>query len=500
MRAATAALPQGPSFRAGLCCPSPSTLTRPHPPHSRAHRDFAAQRFMRDAFAVPWPRRPASGSVLSLRVLCRHATLYRPRGVRRLHTPSSLTGDAGLHTTLIVRHSRLPHESASRGPVISGLPRFASCCGLSTCLPPLADPTGIRSQPTETFTPGLPTSWSPFSSPSMTTMAAGQLPSAGLPPARTAASIAALGSGTGAAIRRQLLGRIRGFPLRARIEAAVIPFPVPAASHAACGFAALRAPASLRVKGYGAVPDGPMAWRRWSTHLGPIAEQLLQFPRYPRLSPDGRRLALTIGPLNAGNIWIYDLAGGAQSLKLTFHDHNLFPIWSSDGQRILFISRAGSDRLLSVPANGTAVEPEPLLTTEEPHVPLDWSPDGQTVLLSRTSAQTRSDLMLLSMSDRITHPWLVTPFAEGEARFSPDGRWVAYTSDQTGRSEIWVRPFPGPGAPVRVSADGGQDPVWSHGGKELFFRSSMKILSAPNSVDCARTASGYTSGAVRRGI
>ena len=218
---------------------------------------------------------------------------------------------------------------------------------------------------------------------------------------------------------------------------------------------------------------------RRGTHMGPIAEQLLQFPRYPRLSPDGRRLALTIGPLNAGNIWIYDLAGGAQSLKLTFHDHNLFPIWSSDGQRILFVSRAGSDRLLSVPANGTAVEPEPLLTTEEPHVPLDWSPDGQTVLLSRTSAQTRSDLMLLSMSDRITHPWLVTPFAEGEARFSTDGRWVAYTSDQTGRSEIWVRPFPGPGAPVRVSADGGQDPVWSHGGKELFFRSSMKILSAP---------------------
>ena len=210
MRAATAALPQGPSVRSGLCGPSPSTLTRPHPPHSRAHRDFAAQRFMRDAFAVPWPRRPASGSVLSLRVLCRHATLYRPRGVRRLHTPSSLTGDAGLHTTLIVRHSQVPHKSASRGPVISGLPRFASCCGLSTCLPPLADPTGIRSQPTETFTPGLPTSWSPFSSPSMTTMAAGQLPSAGLPPARTAASIAALGSRTGAVIRRQLLGRVRG--------------------------------------------------------------------------------------------------------------------------------------------------------------------------------------------------------------------------------------------------------------------------------------------------
>ena len=136
MRAATAALPPGPSLRAGLCCPSPSSLTPPHPPHSRAHRDFAACRFIRDAFAVPWPRRPASGSVLSLHVLCRHATLYRPRGVRRLHTPSSLTGDAGLHTTLIVRHSQVPHKSASRGPVISGLHRFtlAAACRLA-CLP-----------------------------------------------------------------------------------------------------------------------------------------------------------------------------------------------------------------------------------------------------------------------------------------------------------------------------------------------------------------------------
>jgi len=83
-----------------------------------------------------------------------------------------------------------------------GATSVRSCCGLSTCLPPLADPTGIRSQPTETFTPELPTSWSPFSSPSMTTMAAGQLPSAGLPPAGTAASIAALGSKAGAMLRR----------------------------------------------------------------------------------------------------------------------------------------------------------------------------------------------------------------------------------------------------------------------------------------------------------
>jgi serine/threonine-protein kinase len=272
--------------------------------------------------------------------------------------------------------------------------------------------------------------------------------------------------------------RVTGSPIALQDDAST---KLPGGS--ATNLAIARDGTALYVAGYVAGSDAPgprrVVWvDHRGTHIAPIAEQVLQFPRYPRLAPDGRRLALTIGPLNAGNIWIYDLTGGAQPLKLTFHDHNLFPIWSPDGQRILFISRAGSDRLLSVPANGSAVEPEPLLTTEEPHIPLDWSPGGQTVLLSRTSAQTRSDLLLLTMSDRTTRPWLVTPFAEGEARFSPDGRWVAYTSDQTGRSEIWVRPFPGPGAPVRVSAEGGQDPAWSRDGKELFFRSSTKMLSA----------------------
>jgi hypothetical protein len=166
----------------------------------------------------------------------------RPRGVRRLHTPSSLTGDAGLHTTLTVRHSRHPTIRSTWASNF-GATSVRSCCGLSTCLPPWRIRPGLRSQPTETFTSGLLTRRSPFASPGITTMAAGQLPSAGLPPAGTAASIAALGSRTGAVTHRPLLGCIEGFPLRARVEVAVIPFPVPAASHAACGFTALRAPA-----------------------------------------------------------------------------------------------------------------------------------------------------------------------------------------------------------------------------------------------------------------
>ena len=148
---------------------------------------------------------------------------FAARSVSTCHPPPTPGSSPAAYAQLLDRRrwpSHDPNCSALPTPPLIrftwasnfGATSVRSRCGLSTCLPPLADPTGIRSQPTETFTPGLPTSWSPFSSPSMTTMAAGQLPSAGLSPARTAASIAARGSGAGAVIRRQLLGRIRGFP------------------------------------------------------------------------------------------------------------------------------------------------------------------------------------------------------------------------------------------------------------------------------------------------
>jgi len=236
---------------------------------------------------------------------------------------------------------------------------------------------------------------------------------------------------------------------------------------------------TLYVAGRTASGSSRVVWvDRDGSHVTPIFEQPLESPRYLRLSPDGRRLALTIGPSVEGNIWVYDLAGGAQPLKLTFQDHNLFPIWSPDGKRIVFISLSAANRVLSIPADGSFLEPESLVTSEEPYTPQDWLPDGRVVLLSRTNPQTRSDLWLLEMSDRKTHPWLQAPFAEGDARFSPDGHWVAYTSDQTGQPEVWVRPFPGSGAPLRVSSVGGLNPVWARDGKDLFYHDSTRMLSA----------------------
>jgi serine/threonine-protein kinase len=216
---------------------------------------------------------------------------------------------------------------------------------------------------------------------------------------------------------------------------------------------------------------------RSGKHVDALVEQALDYPRYPRVSPDGRRVALTIGPASQGNIWIYDVRSATQPIKVTFQAHNTFPIWSPEGSRLAFLStRAGSGNLFSIPADGSALEPDRLTTGQFPQLPTAWY--GEWLLYSENSPQSRWDVWRLHMTDQKPTPWLKTDFAERAARFSPDGHWVTYVSNQTGDDEVWVRPFPGPGSPVRVSPNGGHDPVWSHDGKELFYDNGPQLLSA----------------------
>ena len=138
----------------------------------------------------------------------------------------------------------------------------------------------------------------------------------------------------------------------------------------------------------------------------------------------------------------------------------------------MFLSRASSDQLLSIPADGSATEPEQVIALKDLHQPSDWSLDN--FILFREMRQ----LYLLHVTDGKTRRWLQTPFSESDGRFSPDGKWLAYASDQSGKEEVLVRPFPGPGAPVPVSSGGGHDPAWSRDGNEVFYRNGPKILSA----------------------
>ena len=207
-------------------------------------------------------------------------------------------------------------------------------------------------------------------------------------------------------------------------------------------------------------------------------EEPLESPRYPRLSPDGARLAITTGPTLEGNIWVHDLSGASRPpLKLTFENHNIFPIWSPDGKRILFITRGRTNSLNTVAADGSSPEPETLATNGEPQVPLCWVPGTDLVLVSQVRAETRTDLELFQMTGRTWRHWLQTRFDELEARVSPDGKWVAYTTDQTGQPEVWVRSFLDAGTPIRISPDGGRDAVWSHDGRELFYRNGSRMMA-----------------------
>jgi serine/threonine-protein kinase len=215
---------------------------------------------------------------------------------------------------------------------------------------------------------------------------------------------------------------------------------------------------------------------RIGRRLGPAIDEFLVLARNQRLSPDGRRLAITVGNSASAQIWIYDLTGADQPIKLTHRDHNTFANWSADGRRIYFLHAArptAEATVRSLPADGSVLEPEPVSPDEPSGAPLACSPDGAYLIYGHRSKNT-----LLPLRGGAPQPWPGTPFREVGADFSRDGRLVAYASDPSGRLEIYVRPFPGPGTPVRVSAEGGHDPRWSHDGRELYFRNGARVFSA----------------------
>jgi Tol biopolymer transport system component/predicted Ser/Thr protein kinase len=198
----------------------------------------------------------------------------------------------------------------------------------------------------------------------------------------------------------------------------------------------------------------------------------------PRISPDGRRVAVAIE--DPGDIWIYDLARRVRT-RLTFAESDDFaPTWSPDGTRVAFSSqRTGSGDIYAKAASGTGAD-ELLLSSKIFKVPNSWSPDGRYLayIAFQGAPGSTADLWLLSLPDGKASPLLQTQFAELQAVFSPDGRWLAYASNESGRFEIYVQPFPGPGGKWQISTSGGIQPRWARGGKELFFLAPEgKIMS-----------------------
>jgi serine/threonine-protein kinase len=191
---------------------------------------------------------------------------------------------------------------------------------------------------------------------------------------------------------------------------------------------------------------------------------------YPRISPDGTRIAAASQD-QASDIWITDLA--RQTLtRFTFEPAaDNYPVWMPDGKRIVFVSqRDGAQNLYWQPADGTT-SVERLTQSDNGQLATGASPDGSQLVFHEGGAEGM-DLMVLSLAaDRTVRPLVRTPFTERNGVVSPDGRWVAYESDTSGRLEIYVRPFPEAGSgQQQVSTAGGTRPLWAHSGRELFYQ------------------------------
>ena len=243
--------------------------------------------------------------------------------------------------------------------------------------------------------------------------------------------------------------------------------------------------------------SGAGVWLAWVDRAGKVIGSVGDRADYRTLAlaPDASKIVTAI----RNDLWIVDASRGVRT-RFTFDDTAVesSPIWSADGGRIAFVSAqqdksGGRDspqsRIYQKPSNGTEAE-ELLVGDEVARVPWDWSHDGR-FLLSGSSASPigpGGDFVLLPLlGDRMPRPLLTTPFGETRGKFSPDGRWIAYESDESGNNEIYVIPFSGDanaGQPpaaagkLRVSTNGGTMTRWRRDGKELFFLDSNDVLMA----------------------
>jgi serine/threonine-protein kinase len=197
----------------------------------------------------------------------------------------------------------------------------------------------------------------------------------------------------------------------------------------------------------------------------------------PRFSPDGQRLAVDIAEGSKPHIWVYDWSRDTPS-KLTFSNGgDVSPVWTPDGRRIAFTSASASGYTLSWQRADGSGEPQRLAASKNQLRPTSWHPSGKWLAFQDGNPQTGMDLMLLPMEGNEESGWkpgqpiafLRTPSDEIDAMFSPDGRWIAYASNESGRNEVWVRPFPGPGGRWQVSNGGGFQPMWSRKRDELLY-------------------------------
>ncbi len=259
---------------------------------------------------------------------------------------------------------------------------------------------------------------------------------------------------------------------------------------------------------FSASPDGKLAFREGEISMGSqlvvydasgkiidsIGDQALQYSQ--DWSPDEKQIVVDILDQSSSNwdIWIHNIEREIVT-RFTFDNNDDFgPIWSPDGERVAFTSqRKGVHEINIKPVSG-ASESKTVYSAKAQTVALDWSSDGKYILL--WVEENAEDIWVLELKDSTeAHPLFNSEFGEREAEFSPDGRWIAYTSDESGKAEVYVSPFPGPGGKWQVSNNEGAMPHWSADGTKLFYLDNKDSINVAE-VDGSRA--GFKVGRIKK--
>jgi serine/threonine protein kinase len=227
-----------------------------------------------------------------------------------------------------------------------------------------------------------------------------------------------------------------------------------------------------------------------------------EYASYPELSPDGKRLAIRLFTQPGGSfeVWVYDLARSVHARESFTALTAVAPVWSPDGLQLAYshsVPEVSGDHMYVLNVGGTGKEElleHPFLEALA-NYPSSWSSDGDLLLFDRQDKSGKISVWVLPIKGgRKPYPFLETQFNVQMAKFSPDGRWVAYVSNDSGKDEVYVSPFPGPGARVQVSAGGGTQPRWRKDGRELFYLSpESKMMAA----EVIAGAQDFRAGTVR---
>jgi serine/threonine-protein kinase len=234
------------------------------------------------------------------------------------------------------------------------------------------------------------------------------------------------------------------------------------------------------------VSDRKLVWVNRQGEVEPLPAEAREYYS-PSLSPDGKQVAVAIREGSNYDVWISDVARGTLTRLTSQPGEDHAPIWTPNGQQVTFAAsvygNTGAPALWWRPADRSGPK-EQLLENEGPgaRMPTSWAPDGQILAFTRSfNPGTGSHDIWMLPREAEQEPWtfLVTEFEESGAMFSPNGRWLAYMSNETGRDEVYVQPFSvsGPGGTKQISVGGGTEPVWAPGGRDLFYRNGDKMMA-----------------------